>query len=159
MKRKPLVYIADRFWPKVQRGAADECWPWLASRDRKGYGQFEVDGKPRRAHRVAYELALGPIPTGALLLHSCDNRPCCNPAHLRPGTNRDNVRDMDQRGRRRTVSHQGERHGCSKLTAVAVLEIRSALANGARGVDLARAHGVSKATISAIKVGRLWRAS
>lgn len=91
--------LAERFWEKVDRRGPDECWMWTASRRALGYGQIRIGGKSRKAHRVAYELANGPIPAGMAVLHGCDNPPCVNPAHLRAGTMTDNVRDMVTRGR------------------------------------------------------------
>ena len=76
----------QRFWNKVDLSAGpDGCWPWLAARAR-GYGRFLWDGKLRQAHQVAYELVTGE-PLGALHLgHTCHNKPCCNPQHLRTTT-------------------------------------------------------------------------
>lgn len=90
----------DRFWAFVLK--ADGCWIWQGGRDRKGYGHFTLpDKQQRQAHRLAYELTFGPILPGVHCLHTCDNPPCCNPAHLWIGTRSDNMRDMvyKQRGR------------------------------------------------------------
>lgn len=93
----------ERFLPKFERLSDSECWMWSAHRDRGGYGQFSVGGRLRRAHRVAYELFVGPIPEGRQIDHtchdpqtcaggrSCPHRACVNPAHLQPVTNRENV--------------------------------------------------------------------
>lgn len=72
------------------------CWIWTASINMHGYGQISVkcsDGKfrPRRAHRVSYQMLMGPIPDGLQLDHLCRNRACINPAHLEPVTNRENT--------------------------------------------------------------------
>lgn len=97
--------IAARFWSKVDvarpRLDKDPCWEWREGLDTKGYGQFTPVScaSPLRAHRVAYELIKGPIPSGMQVLHSCDNTRCCNPNHLRVGTHQDNMRDMTERGR------------------------------------------------------------
>lgn len=83
-----------RFWSGVRRGASSDCWPWMRSRTTVGYGQFGITGPPRRnlpAHRIAYELLVGPVPDGLVLDHLCRNRVCCNPHHLEPVTNRTNV--------------------------------------------------------------------
>lgn len=93
------VSEAETFWKNVQRGAADECWPWLRSTNGRGYGRLNFRGKHWGAHRVAYTLHHGKEPK-LCVLHSCDNPICCNPAHLREGTHHDNMRDMDERGRR-----------------------------------------------------------
>lgn len=66
------------------------CWVWQGALNNKGYGQVGIDGKTRSTHRVAYELLVGPIPDGLHLDHLCRNRPCCNPAHLEPVTNKVN---------------------------------------------------------------------
>ena len=87
----------DRFWKKVDK--AFGCWLWTGSVHKSGYGQFRYMGKTQPAHRVSYELFVGPIPEGLDVLHSCDERRCVNPAHLRPGTDLDNSRDKVERGR------------------------------------------------------------
>lgn len=85
--------ITDRFWKKVDQSAGpDGCWPWLGAWD-KGYGKFGIGAKVYRAHRCAYEIARGPIPTGMLIRHLCHYRPCCNPHHLEVGTELDNAAD------------------------------------------------------------------
>ena len=90
------------------------------SLDRDGYGCFTVNGEPEKAHRVAYEAWVGPIPSGKLIRHKCDNPPCVNPKHLKAGTNADNTKDRDERGR----TARGERSGNAKLTDKQVKEIR-----------------------------------
>lgn len=82
----------ERFWEKVDRRADDECWRWLASLNDGGYGQIAIDGRPHRAHRVAYELLRGAIPDGMVLDHLCRNRWCANPWHLEIVTNEENIR-------------------------------------------------------------------
>lgn len=67
------------------------CWEWLRSRTPEGYGRWVVDGRERKAHRVAYELYVGSIPDGLELDHVCRNCACCNPAHLEPVTHRENL--------------------------------------------------------------------
>lgn len=75
------------------------CWEWQRYRLWTGYGRMTVDGRMTNAHRVAYELYVGPIPAGLLLCHKCDNPPCCNPEHLFPGTHQDNMDDARSKGR------------------------------------------------------------
>lgn len=80
----------ERFWSKVEK--TETCWLWTASLC-DGYGQFSVSaGLPRRAHRVAYELLVGPIPEGLTLDHLCRVRNCVRPDHLEPVTQAENTR-------------------------------------------------------------------
>lgn len=87
--------VRERFWSKVKRGAANDCWPWTAHSHQRGYGVFWHEGRNVRAHRLALEWESGPAPfEGAMALHSCDNPPCCNPSHLRWGTAQHNKDDQ-----------------------------------------------------------------
>jgi hypothetical protein len=80
---------------------------WVFSGANKGgshrYGQLKVAGRMVMTHRIAYELWVGPIPSGFLICHSCDNPPCCNPEHLFLGRQDDNMADMAAKGRHSAV--------------------------------------------------------
>lgn len=98
----PLTDLDTRFWSYVDKRCPDECWPWTRTRrHRRGYGGVWDGVRWTHAHRVAYRLARGPIPDGMEVCHHCDNPTCCNPRHLFLGTQLDNMRDMDRKGRRR----------------------------------------------------------
>ena len=88
----------ERFWSKVAK-TDDGCWLWTAGGTKAGYGLFHPSTVKVYAHRYSYVLANGPIPEGMVVRHDCDTPRCVNPAHLRLGTNADNVRDRVQRGR------------------------------------------------------------
>lgn len=75
------------------------CWLWKGHVGDDGYGKITRKGRTKRAHRLAYEVWVGPIPEDMLLRHSCDTPLCINPEHLEPGTPKQNTQDMIQRGR------------------------------------------------------------
>lgn len=150
--------LADRFWAKVDHSAGtDACWPWTATLHRTGYGQISLGrGNILKAHRVAWELTYGEIPPGLFILHRCDNPPCCNPAHLVPGTCADNAADMVAKGRSLT----GERNHAAKLRQVDVDEIRRLRLVGDADVRwAARRYGVAPSTVRDIVKQRTWRRS
>lgn len=92
--------LADRFWTKVDVRDPDECWPWLGLRVDGDYGRIRVDGKHYPAHRAAWELHHGiRIPKELNACHICDNPPCVNPHHIFPGTQSENMRDAQTKGR------------------------------------------------------------
>lgn len=80
----------EQFWSQVER--TEGCWLWTASQLWNGYGQLRWQTKQRTAHRVAYELLVGPIPEGLQLDHLCSVRHCVNPAHLEAVTQQENIR-------------------------------------------------------------------
>jgi hypothetical protein len=81
-----LGRVAERF-----EFADDGCWSWTAWRDKHGYGRVSVGSVRKLAHRVVYELCVGPIPGGLELDHLCRNRACINPDHLEPVTHHENL--------------------------------------------------------------------
>jgi len=85
---KPGIGLRDRLDMNTDRSG--NCWLWTAYQNPKEYGQLEVNGKLTSPHRVAYELAYGPIPDGMMIDHKCHTPACVNPAHLRACTNKQN---------------------------------------------------------------------
>jgi hypothetical protein len=83
--------LPDRIAAKIEPEPTSGCWLWLARLDRDGYGGVSWNGAPRIAHRVVYQLLVGPIPEGLQLDHLCRNRACVSPWHLRPTTPRRNT--------------------------------------------------------------------
>ena len=75
------------------------CWEWHGKIMHKGYGVLSVNNKETRAHRASYEVFVGAIPDGMVIMHMCDNRRCINPDHLKPGTHKQNVQDAVAKGR------------------------------------------------------------
>lgn len=151
--------------PKIKRGSAFHeryhvmetgCWEWQGSLTRDGYGLIWRDGKVARAHRCAYEQMHGPIPAGMVVRHTCDNPPCCNPAHLILGTQLDNLSDMNRKGRHNTA--RGQDHTAAKLTMEQARTIRTRYARReTAGPKLAAEYGVTPTVIYNIVHGRSYR--
>ena len=143
--------MQERFWQQVEQRGPDECWLWLGSRTRLGYGRIMLSGQRRMAHRWALEFATGDSGEGRFSLHSCDNPRCVNPAHLRRGTQLENIEDRVARGRNGAAF--GESNGSAKLTTPQVLAIR---ADSRTTRVLAAEYGVTPPAISAIKRRAIW---
>ena len=143
------------------------CREWPGTIGQDGYGKLKVNGRTWRAHRWVWTQANGPIPDGLCVCHHCDNPPCVELEHLWLGTHADNVADRDAKGRHWTPGpytpkeQRGEANAMAKLTTSQVAAIRAELAAASpwdgTQVRLARQYGVSKATITFIKQGRIWR--
>lgn len=131
---------AAHFWAKVDKTAGlFGCWPFLGGKDRDGYGRYRVGLTLRSAHRTAFALANEREPELSVL-HTCDNPPCCQPLHLYEGTQQQNMRDREERGRTprgtRNGRYQhgrfsGERIPGTRLRAAAHPELLNATASGA----------------------------
>lgn len=152
--------VLARFLTKIDRNFG-ECWIWIASRDRKGYGKF---GSNDSAHRMAWKLFRGPIPHGLCVLHRCDTPPCANPWHLFTGTRADNTADMLAKGREASGERSGARthpertprgnsHGMAKLSEAQVLEIR----DGSQSQSItAKRFGIAQSMVSLIRNRKKW---
>lgn len=141
------------FWSQVTCSAPVECWPWVGRYDKGGYGKTRYLQKTFRAHRLAYLLNYGDIPQGMMVLHSCHNRPCCNPRHLRVADHRTNMRDMVEAGR----SSRGEKQSKAKLTTEKVLQIRILCQKGMKQCDVAHKFNISKHTVWDILHEKTWK--
>lgn len=166
-KKGPIRPAAERFWEKIDKdGPLPEfypelgpCWLWTAGKNEQGYGIFNPDGHMVLAHRYAYEMANGLIPNGLDGCHYCDRPSCVNPLHIWPGTRRENVDDMIEKGRYSTHPNvlRGEDSPDAKLTDDAVRDIRFRYAAG--GISqraLAAEHGVSQGLIRGITQRTAW---
>lgn len=142
---------------KKYRKTDNGCWLWLLSTcSGTGYGQLTRDYKNLLAHRVAYELYVGPIPEGLYVLHKCDNRICVNPEHLWLGTHIDNMEDMRNKNR----AAKGQRVASAVLTEDQVRFIREHYKGHSRTYGekaLAKRFGVGKSAIYDVVRGKQWR--
>jgi hypothetical protein len=141
-----------RFLAKVNK-IEGGCWEWTGYKSSKGYGRLKANGSDLYAHRVAYELWVGPIPSGLDVRHKCDNPCCVNPDHLKTGTHQDNMDDKVERNRQ----IKGENHGNAKLTEDDVVEIRVLLGFGVYQRQIARQFGISQYIITRINTGKNWK--
>ncbi len=131
----------ERFFEKIEVRGENDCWPWIGSKDQKGYGLFRyVTAKIIRSHRYMHMITVGDIPAKHLVCHTCDNPACCNPKHLFLGTDSDNMIDMVKKGRNTPGKWS------NKLSVSDVLEIRK-LAGTVTARELAGRYGVQPRTI------------
>lgn len=162
LSKADLPYVLSRgFWDRVSIGRDSECWPWLMSVDRGGYGQIVVseNGKSRRltATRVAFVLGHRDLRHGEGVLHHCDNPRCCNPGHLYAGLPAENTRDAVVRRRMKAAPPSaGEMNPRAKLSDERAREIYSRLKDGGSVREVAREYSISEPTVSAIGKGRKW---
>ena len=154
---KPLE---ERLWASIEKRGPDECWLWTRKSRQSGYGWIGTqNGKHKLAHRAVWEITNGPIPEGegyhgTVVMHLCDNRLCCNPAHLRLGTQAENVKDMRDKGRNVDRPPMlGNAHPRAKITPEIVRAIRDRTKSAK---ELKALYGVGKATIDNVRQGRCW---
>ena len=152
----PLDNTPEKFWAKVDKSdGPDACWIWTGRRTTAGYGGLKWHGRATTAHIVSYRLTYGELPQDKpYTLHKCDNRPCCNPSHLFPGTHVDNMRDMAEKGR--SPKRKGEAAPFARLTDDLVITIVARVRSGETETTVAGDAGVSITTVSRIMLGKAW---
>lgn len=147
------------FWNRMDRsGGLDSCWEWQGSRMKNGYGRIiQARNRHYYTHRIAYVLANGPL--GDLhALHHCDNRPCCNPAHLFAGTEADNSDDKMAKGRHRNHGGLfGSRNPLAKLTEDDVRAMREMFGRGVSCKELAAIFGVGHTNVFQVVKRHTWK--
>ena len=141
---RPKSDEKERFLAKVKL-VENGCIEWQSTKNRGGYGKFYFRGKQELSHRVSYELFVEPISKSKWVLHRCDNRKCVNVDHLFLGNCKDNILDMDTKGRRGTKS---------KLTYADVENIKKLLAERYSQQKIAEMFNVHQGTVSNIKLNK-----
>lgn len=144
-------YCSTRCLVMGKTDRSTDCWVWTGTRNRAGYGVVCIK-RNRSAHRTAYEVFVGPIPSDLIVCHKCDNPPCVNPEHLFLGTQQDNATDSKNKGRRARLS--GEECATSKLSEAQVIAIRK----DPRGCErIARDYGITARNVRHIITRYTWR--
>ncbi len=165
LRKSGRFYTSENLWLKVQKGAPNECWPWLGYKNGQGYGRVWLDQVGYYAHRVMFNLSNpGVINLRApkkrddvgFLRHSCDNPSCCNPNHLSIGTHADNMHDKVDRDRSKIWKHSTKTPR-AKLTEQDVRQVRQKQKDGASCKSLMLLYGVSKSTINGVLSGRHYK--
>lgn len=157
-----IIPLREKFDRLVMR--RDGCWGWTAAKV-KGYGALTHLRQSLRAHRVAFELFVGPIPEGMCVLHKCDNPECSNPEHLFLGTHADNVADKIAKRRQARADRHGsktkperyvfgEQHNRAKLTNEAVALVRTLGRKGWKHNTIAQIVGCSRSNVGQIINGK-----
>jgi hypothetical protein len=162
---------AERFWSNVEIRGVDECWPWLAGKNprRDNYGRFWIKRVEYRTNRMAYWLHYKVDPGPDDTCHTCDNPPCCNPAHLFKGTRAVNLADMRSKGRQaKGANHglklhperaaHGEKLPQTKLNPDTIRAIRARHAQGGiTQARLAAMFGIGQAHLWYIVHRKVWK--
>lgn len=159
IKKRP---IEERFWEKVDRRSSSECWNWQAAKNEHGYGIIGKGSRKDgviRAHILSWEIANGcNLPTGMVICHQCDNRACVSPAHLRAGTQKENVHEAVARNRGLGKrGHKGTSNSQAKLNNEVVSLIRREFTpHKVTRRMLAQRFGVTESAIKKVLAGDTW---
>jgi len=143
-----------KFWSLVDKAGPDDCWEWLGSRFKTGYGRFGFAHRQWYAHRVSMTLHDPSWDRRLLVCHTCDNPPCVNPAHLFCGTVADNMRDKSRKGRNRCNTPPGADHPNAKLTTE---QARTILNSDKPASFFVERYGIHKTLVSNIRRRVSWR--
>lgn len=151
--------LEERLWRLVDVRGPDECWQWKGNVGNEGYGRIstKVAGKCKllATHRLAWEFANKELLGDRVARHTCDHPACCNPRHIIPGSQRDNMLDAMERGRLRPA--QGEWSPFAKLTDAKVLSLRNDRASGMTLAQLSKKYEVSPPVVANVYRGNTWK--
>lgn len=146
--------IEEKFWKKVKRQNADDCWEWQSALDKDGYGNFFFRKQKVRAHRYSYALHHHAIVAKQYVLHKCDNRKCVNPNHLFLGNAKSNYDDAKEKAR----NTRGSLSGLAKLDEDKVAYVLTSHSQHFKSQQqLADELGVTRQAIGYILRGATWK--
>lgn len=149
----------QEFWKNVDMTEGEKsCWNWARAKQYSGYGRVKFDlgdgAKLHGAHRIAFILSGGSITSDKPhVLHSCDNKSCCNPRHLSCGSHSENIKQAHARG----ALSKPDNLTNKKLNVNQVREIRRRLSNGETRKSLRLEYGLSKSGMDHLAAGRTWQ--
>ena len=141
----------ERFWSKVDKSG--DCWIWIGSKDKHGYGRFRLNNKNMKAHRISFALQHGEIDSSKCVCHVCDTPDCVNPSHLFLGTLKENTQDMVLK--KRNVF--GENHPNSVLSKSDVIGIRSDVEKGIPHRLVSEKYRTQRSQVSLIANRKRWK--
>lgn len=156
--------VEQRFFSRFVEDSTTGCWNWTGTKNQLGYGviagkiggkRVAPTGSGMLAHRVFWMIHFGDIPTGegahgTVVMHKCDNPGCVNPAHLRLGTQADNVKDMNVKGRKVSGTPSGVEHWGSSIKTQTDIDLICSTKGKTK--ELAEKFGVAESTIKRIRV-------
>jgi len=146
--------ILEDVLKRINKKGEDDCWEWMGCILQSGYGQVRINYKKYRVHRFIYEKMCDIIPSGLLVLHTCNNPKCCNPNHLFLGTHQDNMDQMVKDGRKLS----GENSSRAKLNWKQVNEIRKKyIPYKYTQKQLGKEYGISEAECFLIINNKVWK--
>lgn len=148
-RNAPGSSLSEKFHSFGWDVAKDGCWNWRGRLNENGYGSIKHEGKRIYAHRASYMLNTGPIESGKVICHSCDNPKCVNPSHLWAGTQNENIRDMISKGRQRA----GRRWSEAEVLGF-VSDWRSGKYPTMKSMEIE--FGMSGGTMTRIMKGQIW---
>lgn len=155
---KPIP-LEKRFWTKVDIRGKDECWPWMRALNEHGYGVVGAGGPHNiLAHRAAYQLTHNVTLTPKQeIAHTCDNPPCCNPAHLFVATHKENMMDMKNKKRAKGPYMIGSKHPLAILDEADVVIIKKLIRMKVTLREIAKQFDVPYGCITHISNGSSWK--
>jgi len=152
MRTGPKGNTPDTLKSRLDIDPITQCWIYNGLKDRDGYGRMTYEAKQQFAHRLAYAFWVAPLIPGLVVMHKCDNRPCCNPGHLKQDTQGVNNRDCSAKGRK----PKGSANGNAKLTEYQVSKMREWFLAGTSKEELSKIFNVSRLQIRKIIRFEAW---